>query len=183
MASNYKVQQTESNDEVEVPTNVKLNSIDELPAYLKFSIKFAAKWRSILILLVLSTTPMFIMMFVGITGVITAGVTMGVLSALSNVFDVATPPDFSKGFFLNILLADKKLSIKINQELISATIFGTVIVGLIVFPLMIYFFALPFASGSYLGPDTYTISITALSISYLCFLINGPLMSAPLVIM
>ena len=95
MASNYKVQQTESNDEVEVPTNVKLNSIDELPACRPKLSKFAAKWRSILILLVLSTTPMFIMMFVGITGVITAGVAMGVLSALSNVFDVATP-DFSK---------------------------------------------------------------------------------------
>ena len=183
MASNYKVQQTDSNGEVEVPANIKLNSIDELPAYLRFSIKFAAKWRRMLILLVLLTTPMFIMMFVGITGVLSAGVTIGVLGSTSNTFDVATPPDFSKGFFLNILLADKNLTIKLNQEMQQGLIFGTVIVGLIVFPLMIYFFALPFASGTYLGPHTFTISITALSISYVCFLLIGPLGNAPAIIM
>ena len=183
MASNYKVQQTDSNEEVEVLANVKLNSIDELPAYLRFSIKFAAKWRRMLILLVLLTTPMFIMMFVGITGVLSAGVTIGVLSSTSNTFDVATPPDFSKGFFLNILLADKNLTMKLNQEMQQGLIFGTVIVGLIVFPLMIIFFALPFASGTYLGPHTFTISITALSISYVCFLLIGPLGNAPAIIM
>ena len=136
-----------------------------------------------LILLVLLTTPMFIMMFVGITGVLSAGVTIGVLGSTSNTFDVATPPDFSKGFFLNILLADKNLTIKLNQEMQQGLIFGTVIVGLIVFPLMIIFFALPFASGTYLGPHTFTISITALSISYVCFLLIGPLGNAPAIIM
>ena len=119
MASNYKVQQTDSNEEVEVLANVKLNSIDELPAYLRFSIKFAAKWRRMLILLALLTTPMSIMMFVGITGVLSAGVTIGVLSSTGTyMIDVATPPDFSKGFFLltNCIAIHSVKNLRKNQD-------------------------------------------------------------------
>ena len=100
------------------PANVKLNSIDELPAYLKYSIKYAAKWRNMVMLLILFTTPMFIMIFVGITGVLSAGVTIGILSSIGNLFNTATSPDFTKGFFLNILLADKNLSIKNQSRII-----------------------------------------------------------------
>ena len=144
------------------------NTIDDLPSFLKATVIRHGNpiFRKLLVLIVALCQIMNLFAWSQITQSVAAGIIMYILSYVSLLVEFFTPPNFSQGFFLEILLLDMKKAEKINTE-IKNTVYGQmVIMGIIIMPLFIYFFVLPFAQTQMLGSNTFVITVSGTIISY-----------------
>jgi hypothetical protein len=123
------------------------NTIEDLPSFLKaVVIRFGNPiFRKLLVVIVALGQLQNIFMWSQITQSVAAGIIIYILFSASALVEFFTPPNFSHGFFLEILLLDMKKAEKINTEIKNNVYGQTAIMGIIFMPLFIYFFVLPFA--------------------------------------
>ena len=104
-----------------------------------------------------------------ITSSLAVGIVFAAIATL--FFAVGTlQPDFTKGVFLDMLLKDAKVTQKINDNIVNATI-GSFIFGfLVISPMFWIFFIYPFATmePGMLGKYTYEITIIFGILGQLC---------------
>ena len=115
---------------------------------------------------IISQSMVFLAM-VQVTGSLAvAGAIAGLLCA-SNCSFLFTA-DFSKGIFLEILTEDLENSRKMAKEAQSGAVFFFVMFQLIITGLIVWFFIVPLAQTTMLGPYTYTITIVLFVLSWIC---------------
>ena len=113
-------------------------------------------------------------MFTSITGSAALGAVLAIGFASGGIAMVFTP-DFSKGIFLDMLLADQQHMEKITSSTKANLIFNLVIFDLVFIPIVSYFLIIPLASQTEtFGSNTYIISIVMWTITCLS-LIPGAL--------
>ena len=138
----------EDEDEEEEITSImnrrEINSLEELPYYMKFTIKALANKGvfRILLLLILCGHLHTIIVFSQMAGSLVIGISVGFLFLLGHLCDFLPLPDFSKGFFLDILLSDKALVERLNTEIKGGIIFGVVLIGAVMMPIFVILFNL-----------------------------------------
>ena len=153
--------------------NQQLHSIDDLPKFLRNAIYMSpTRWKKTFVFLELSGC-------LGLMGTsfsyITSSVTIGVAVAL--YFTAASccqilSPDFTKGVFLNVLLKDSKTAKKMNNELFNMLVSNLVFNFIIMIPLLLYFFTIPFANSKMMGSTTYVTTIILASLGSLCGIVS-----------
>ena len=145
------------------------NTIDDLPSFLKATVIRHGNpiFRKLLVVIIALGHIMNIFMWSQITQSVAAGIIIYILFSASALVEFFTPPNFSHGFFLEILLLDMKKAEKINTEIKNNVYGQTAIMGIIFMPLFIYFFVLPFAQSQMLGPNTFVITVSGTIISYI----------------
>ena len=140
----------------------ELQSIADLPKFLRWGIYFAPpKWKK----------SYMAVMFVGQVGLsiplisyITSSLAVGIIFAIIAVSVSTVPtfqPDFTKGVFLNMLLKDAKVTKKINDNIVNATIGSVIFNTFLIMPVFWIFFIYPFATmkPGMLGKYTYEITM------------------------
>ena len=154
----------EDEDEEEEITSImnrrEINSLEELPYYMKFTIKALANKGvfRILLLLILCGHLHTIIVFSQMAGSLVIGISLGFLFLLGHLCDFLPLPDFSKGFFLDILLSDKALVKRLNTEIKGGIIFGVVLIGAVMMPIFVILFTYNFSLTEKLGPNTFYIT-------------------------
>ena len=166
MSSSYTVpDRVDQTGESLTETNQQLHSIDDLPKFLRNALYVSAvRYKKTFVFLELIGT-------LGVMGTsftyITSSVPIGVAAAL--YFTAASScqllsPDFTKGVFLECLLTDLKIVKKINKDLFNMMIGFLVFDVGFLFPLIWYFFIIPLANSSMIGPTTFVTTILLASI-------------------
>ena len=137
------------------------NTIDDLPSFLKATVIRHGNpiFRKLLVLIVALCQIMNLFAWSQITQSVAAGITMYILFCVSTLAEFFTPPIFSHGFFLEILLLDMKKAEKINTEIKNTIYINLFVVCVIVMPAFIYFFVSPFAQTQMLGSNTFVITV------------------------
>ena len=144
------------------------NTIDDLPSFLKATVIRHGNpiFRKLLVLIVALCQIMNLFAWSQITQSVAAGIIMYILFCVSTLAEFFTPPIFSHGFFLEILLLDMKKAEKINTEIKNTIYINLFVVCVIVMPAFIYFFVSPFAQTQMLGSNTFVITVSGTIISY-----------------
>jgi len=170
----YTVPINENNNNNNIEQNNELNSsqngntIDDLPPFLKATvIRFAnPMFRKLLVLIVALCQLMHVFVWSQITQSVVAGTILYILFVVSVLVEFLSPPNFSQGFFLEILLLDMKKAEKISTEIKNGAYVNLILSMLIVMPTFIYFFTVPFAQSEMLGKNTFYITVSGTIVSY-----------------
>lgn len=127
-----------------VPPNKK-----DLPVFLRTVVTVSAKvvYKQSMVLLYLVSQVQGFFVWYQITQSFVSGATLAFLFGLSGAADVYFQPDFSRGFFLSILLSDLSHTKKLDKT-VKNGIIGNVVVTSIMTFLFTYFFVVPFQSVS-----------------------------------
>eukprot|EP00943_MAST-04B_sp_MAST-4B-sp1_P001763 g1763.t1 len=172
--SNYIVSTTEKGEErngkgeEEMRINAydteinELNNIDDLPTYLQFIFKFStSRWINIAAFLLVPLGNLaFLPAYIQITSSFPLGILLAAFWWITTALLYKFIPDFSKGVLLDILLKDEKKTMKISKEGQSVFIGTTLFVIFVMYPLMLYFFVVPFANTDNFGETTDVITYT-----------------------
>ena len=171
--SNYIVSTTEKGEERkgkgeeemqrinDTETN-ELNNIHDLPNFLRFIFKFSTdRWRNInAFILAPMTHAAFMPVSIQITSSLPLGILLAAFWSVTNALAFKSIPDFSKGVLLDIILKDEKKTKKISKEGQSIIIGTTIFMIFVMYPLMLYFFVVPFANTDNFGENTAVITYT-----------------------
>ena len=171
MTSQYTVNVQPATLDRDPSTQSRFHGISELPKVLKLGLKYSPRRNP--------KTYLFIQccgggigsfqMFTFITGSPILGAILAVCF-MSGAISMMFIPDFSKGIFLEMLLADKEHTETIAKSIKSNAILNVLTFDLIFIPIVTYFMVVPLATTTeLLGPYTYIISpimwtITVLSL-------------------
>ena len=139
----------------------EINSLEELPYYMKFTIKALANkgvFRILLLLILCGHLHTIIVFFAMGHGSLVIDSQLAFLFLLGHLCDFLPLPDFSKGFFLDILLSDKALVERLNTEIKGGIIFGVVLIGAVMMPIFVILFTYNFSLTEKLGPNTFYIT-------------------------
>ena len=171
--SNYIVSTTEKGEERkgkgeeemqrinDTETN-ELNNIHDLPNFLRFIFKFSTgRWRNInAFILAPMAQAAFMPVYIQITSSLPLGILLAAFWCVTNALLFKSIPDFSKGVLLDIILKDEKKTKKISKEGQSQVIGTTLFMIFVMYPLMLYFFVVPFANTDNFGENTAVITYT-----------------------
>ncbi len=166
--NNNNINEAELEEDSTLINAREINSIEELPYYVKFTIKGLsnkAMFRFLLISVIFSHIHTMIV-FSQMVGSLAVGVSVGFLFLLGHLCDFLPLPDFSKGFFLDILLSNRALVEKVNTEIKGGVIFGIVFVGVFLMGLFLFFFTYEFSQTDTLGPNTFYITLVIVIFGY-----------------
>ena len=145
----------------DVPPNVK-----DLPVFLRKVVTVSAKVtykQSMMLLYFLSQISSFFTWY-QITQSSVVGGVIAFLFAAGGAADVYFQPDFSRGFFLSILLNDLSRTEKIDKAL-KRGIMGNAVTMTIIGFAFTYFFVVPFANSKLLGEHTFIVTVIGTTIS------------------
>ena len=148
----------------------EINSLEELPYYVKFTVKTLSSKRTmhiatVLVFFVHVHTFFFMSQLTGSVG---AGGALAFSFYLGHLCDFLPLPDFSKGFFLDILLSNRATAKKLNNEIKMGIIGAGFFMMFMVLPLFSIFLTYPFSQGNLLGPNTFIITLVGFIVSYPC---------------
>ena len=111
--------------------------------------------------------------FTFITESLAVGGVLGVLGTLGCV-PVMTMPDFSKGIWLEMLLADAARAKEIADGAWSQMVGNLGCFNFLFIPLATYFIAVPMSHTQLLGPETYTLTIVLWAIPLSTLIPSAP---------
>ena len=149
----------------------ELQSIADLPKFLRWGVHLApTRWKkTYMAIIVFREIGFSIPIFSYITSSLAVGIIFAALATLFFAVDTLQP-DFTKGVFLDMLLKDAKVTNKINNNIVNATIGGFIFSFLVITPMFWIFFIYPFATmePGMLGKYTYEITIIFGILGQLC---------------
>eukprot|EP00943_MAST-04B_sp_MAST-4B-sp1_P004927 g4927.t1 len=163
------------NDEPANNSENELQSIDELPPFLRRGIYLTpARWKKTYIVL---TIVFQIGLSFPIFTYITSSMVVGGIFAICSITFVSCyvmHPDFTKGVFLDVLLKDAKRTKQINTNIFNGILSNFIFFPFIISPLLWYFFMIPFATETpgRLGPATFEITLVGGILANLCMVIQ-----------
>lgn len=160
----------EQGNERQVTPSVK--SLEDLPVFLRRLITVSAKVtykQAVALIFFLAQVPWFFIWY-QITQSFVGAAVITLLSALTGYVDLYFQPDFSRGFFLNVLLSDLSHTKKLDKEVKSGIVANAVVTS-IVMSAFTYFFIVPFANSELLGEHTFNVTVIGSTFGIVAFVV------------